>query len=93
MKTGTQISYIPNHANGDIAHPDVEFGFVTAQSRTGHNHFCRYWRKGYPGELRTTANSEMTPDANLSIWDSVSQEIVDELLIRLDYTKPIQVSR
>jgi hypothetical protein len=59
IQRGTQIAYIPQHAGGDIEHQDVEFGFVT--SVRGEFAFCRYWDKRYPGQLRTTANSEATP--------------------------------
>jgi len=77
MKSGTQIAYIPLHAEGDINHPDVEFGFVV--SERGDAHFCRYWRRGHPGELRTVANSELTPTDNLVEYKSVSQDVVDNL--------------
>lgn len=55
---GEQIAYIPLHADGDIEHPDVEFGFVTSQR--GDTVFCRYWRHDLL-DLRTKANSEGTP--------------------------------
>jgi len=77
MKSGTQIAYIPLHAEGDINHPDVEFGFVV--SERGDAHFCRYWRRGHLGELRTVANSELTPSDNLVEYKSVSQDVVDNL--------------
>lgn len=77
MKPGTQIAYIPLHAEGDINHPDVEFGFVV--SERGDAHFCRYWRRGHLGELRTVANSELTPTDNLVEYKSVSQDVVDNL--------------
>lgn len=76
MKPLTQIAYIPAHANGDIAHPDVEFGFVTSLRKDAA--FCRYWRKGHPGELRTLANSELTPIENLVEFESVTQFAVVE---------------
>ena len=79
MKPGTQIAYIPLHANGDIAHPDVEFGFVVSQRKD--HFFCRYWRKGHLGELRTVANSELTPGDALIEYDSVSQDMVDRLIL------------
>ena len=92
MKIGTQIAYIPLHANGDIKHPDVEFGFVTAHKQGFH--FCRYWRKESVGqELRTTANSEATPDDLLVEHVSADQVVVEELLVKLEYTKPFQVTR
>lgn len=58
FRPGEQIAYIPLHADGDIEHPDVEFGFVTSQR--GDTVFCRYWR-GDLLDLRTKANSEGTP--------------------------------
>ena len=79
MKPGTQIAYIPLHAENDINHPDVEFGFVV--SERGDAHFCRYWRRGHPGELRTVANSELTPTNNLVEYKSVSQDVVDNLVL------------
>jgi len=79
MKPGTQIAYIPLHAEGDINHPDVEFGFVV--SERGDAHFCRYWRRGHLGELRTVANSELTPTNNLVEYKSVSQDVVDNLVL------------
>lgn len=59
LKRGDQIIYVPRHAKGDTDHPNCERGFVT--SVRGDNAFCRYWRKRLPFELRTTANSELTP--------------------------------
>jgi len=77
MKLGTQIAYIPLHAENDINNPDVEFGFVVSEH--GDAHFCRYWRRGHLGELRTVANSELTPTDNLVEYKSVSQDVVDNL--------------
>jgi hypothetical protein len=76
MEVGNQIAYIPTHAEGDINHPDVEFGFITGFNSQG-DPFCRYWRKGEVGVLRTTANSECTPiDMVVEHW-SVQQSRVD----------------
>jgi hypothetical protein len=79
MKPGTQIAYIPLHAEGNIDHPDVGFGFVV--SERGDAHFCRYWRKGHIGELRTVANSESTPTQLLVEYKSTSQDMVDKLVL------------
>lgn len=76
FKPLTQIAYIPLHAEGDIAHPDVQFGFVTSQR--GPAHFCRYWRKGHPGELRTLSASELTPDEYLVEFKSVHEQTITE---------------
>lgn len=78
MKAGTQIAYIPMHANGNINHRDVEFGFVTSVRKD--TAFCRYWRKGEPGKLRTLANSEGTPLDMVVPHQSVSRFIVDKML-------------
>lgn len=73
---GEQIAYVPIHANGDLNHPDVEFGFVVRQSGED-GYYCRYWRKGELGVLRTVANSELTSvDDLVSCW-SVPQATVD----------------
>ena len=82
MKPGTQIAYVPLHANGDVNHPDVEFGFVVADR--GSFHFCRYWRKGEPGALRTVANSEASPTDALVEYKSVLQGVVDTILRGLE---------
>lgn len=82
MKQGTQIAYVPEHANGDLSHPDVEFGFV--MSKRGNAHFCRYWVKGVPGELRTVANSELTPSELLVEDISVPQTYVKIALLEIE---------
>ena len=62
-----QIAYIPSHVFEEVQtlskalkHPDVEFGFVVRDKGT-QGVFCRYWLKYSRGELRTKANSELTP--------------------------------
>jgi hypothetical protein len=76
MKPGTQIAYIPTHANNDINHEDVEFGFIT--SKSDKDYFCRYWSGRGKTTLRTAANSERTPSEMLVEYVSVSQKVVDE---------------
>ena len=85
MKLGTQIACIPPHVREIqkplaelLEHPDVEFGFVMLEFRNAH--FCRYWRKGHPGELRTVSNSELTRTNCLVDFKSVNQSIVDQLI-------------
>lgn len=63
LKPGDQIAYVPMHAEGDLTHKDVEFGFVTGFNREG-DVFCRYWSH-FDGSLRTTINSELTPRENI----------------------------
>ena len=86
LKTGKQIVYIPDHAKGDIAHPDAEFGFISSW-RTWEEEgvkketiFCRYYLKNEPGKLRTRANGESTSRRNLYPCESVPQFVVDALL-------------
>lgn len=89
MKMGTQIMYVPLHIVGELAtrpesvlkHPDVEFGFVMTE--IGDCHFCRYWIKGHPGELRTVSNSERTPTDLLVEYRSVDQSIVTAAINRI----------
>ena len=81
MEAGTQVAYIPEHAKGDIHHRDVQYGFVTSQSERMESHFVRYWAREEEGfVLRTTANSELTPDRLLVKHKIVMQERVDKLL-------------
>jgi len=82
MGVGMQIAYIPLHAEGDLHHEDVELGFVT--SSRGSTAFCRYWRKGELGTLRTLANSESTPMNRLIPYSLVPQEYVDKLIDRIE---------
>jgi hypothetical protein len=84
MKKGTQIVYTPDHANGDINHPDSERGFVAHSTIIDDALFCRYWRRGEPLQLRTLANSELTPIRNIIELDTVQQEIVNETLKEID---------
>lgn len=86
MKPGDQIAYIPNHVERSttkyyLDHPDIEFGFVTSLGTDERYCWCRYWRKGRPGELRTTANSELTPIENIILFGGyVDQSIINNLL-------------
>jgi hypothetical protein len=86
LTRGQQIVYIPNHISfspGEplpLDEPGVEKGFVT--SVNGDFAFCRYWRNNPPFGLRTKANSELTPIANLVIQDTVPQIAVEAALER-----------
>lgn len=81
LTIGTQIIYVPAHANGNSWHYDCERGFITSVASLGA--FCRYWSKVTPGELRTKSNSELTPFNRLIIKDTVPQEQVNEQLAKL----------
>ena len=80
LKPGTQILYVPAHAEGDEGHLDVEMGFVTSMHFSGVAVFCRYWSKYSRYELRTTANSELTLLKRIVVRDTVAQERVDRAL-------------
>jgi len=82
MQPGTQIAYIPPHAD-NVNHPDVEFGFITSTRAPDGQVFCRYWQKKKLGTLRTIANSELTPLCRLVRYDSVMQATVNRLLEKL----------
>lgn len=85
FKPGTQVAYIPNHANGDINHVDVEFGFITGMSQDNTFAFCRYWSKNSEIALRTTCNSESTPLENLVEYEHVPQGVVNRIMVALGY--------
>jgi hypothetical protein len=72
-----QVAYIPTHAMGDVNHPDVEFGFVVSKAKAPHCYYVRYWSKYSPGELRTKANSEITPEENLIAHKSHTESQVN----------------
>lgn len=78
FKCGTQIIYIPQHAEENIHHPDCEEGFIT--SVQGRAAFCRYWSKFPPFDLRTRANSELTSLSSLVICDTRPQSTVERAL-------------
>lgn len=81
FKRGDQVAYVPDHANGDISHIDVDFGFVATIYRPKSTFvFVRYWSKHSPNELRTKANSEATLPINLAHYSTKPQEEIDELL-------------
>lgn len=82
LKRGTQIIYVPGHADGDINHPDCERGFVITDN--GGSAFCRYFSKNtLIGNLRTIANSELTPKDCLIIKDTYNQKLVDLWIERI----------
>ena len=81
FERGDQIAYIPTHAEGDIRHKDVEFGFVTSVNK--ESVFCRYWGKTYPTRFRTRSCSEATRRENLVKRITRSQELVNEQLVKI----------
>ena len=84
LKRGTQVLYIPEHAV-DWNDPVCERGFVTHVPAPGTHAFVRYFREG--GNLRTTANSELTPVDRLLKIVLRPQEEIDSLLRELGYVR------
>ena len=98
-KPGTQIVYVPHHkmkrykelGEMNFGYPnDCQPGFVVEDSRVEGSVFCRYWRVTHTQEvlefdLRTKANSELTPVDNLVAKDTVPQEIVASIMAELGY--------
>lgn len=77
---GDQIAYIPDHAEGNPFHPDVEYGFVVIGPTKDGCYYCRYWSKHTPFELRTKANSELTPGDHLVYFVSTPDHLVEKML-------------
>lgn len=87
FQRGTQVAYVPIHADGDILHKDVEFGFI-ATSIDDKQAFVRYWVRGKEGvELRTKSCAELTnvDDSVRVIHHSVTPEAIEEQLRALGY--------
>ena len=80
---GTQVIYIPTHAEGNLCHPDCEEGFVTAHASV-NTVFVRYFYRG-TDELRTIINSEATDMSYLVIKQLRPQEQIEDLLFSLGY--------
>lgn len=87
IRRGTQVAYIPSHADGDITHANVEFGFVTSVREDIGIVFCRYWSQQDPNQLRTRANSEATPLDNIVLHTLHPQEKIDRLLGQIEKNK------
>lgn len=89
LNRGTQIVYVPDHIeggfDGSFEYPNgSQPGFVLAGPMTdefgNQSYFCRYWilhRFRPVHELRTKANSELTPIRLCLIKNTVPQEWVD----------------
>jgi len=86
LKRGTQVVYVPNHADGRLDHPNSEEGFVTNVRNDGVHQvvvFCRFWSKHQPKLLRTRANSELCFPHELVVKDTRPQDVVDALIEKL----------
>ena len=80
MNSRTQVVLIPPHVAGDISNPDCEYGFVTKMHSNGKDAYCRYWSRNKVGQLRTKANSELTPLSMLVPCESVMPERVEYVI-------------
>ena len=81
LDSGTQIVYVPLHAQGNANHPDAEEGFIFAIHASNPNLVhCRFWNKRSPSELRTKANSELCNTERLHFVDTRPQEDVDAMI-------------
>ncbi len=58
FNAGDRVLYVPNHAHGDVTHPDCERGIVS--SNNGVNVFVRYYTRH--GELSLTAQATRPDD-------------------------------
>lgn len=75
LQPGTQIIYVPRHANGNESHRDGETGYVERDE--GKRVLCRFWRKGFGArQLRTIANGEYCSRDTVIVKDTVPQEDV-----------------
>lgn len=84
MKRGDQIAYVPEHARGHgMGHPDVELGFIFDIGSNGII-FCRYWRRGELGKLRTISCSEATNERNLILYKTLNQNIVNKTMEEIE---------
>jgi len=82
FERGNQIAYIPNHAEGNVRHKDVEYGFVTKVVKD--RVFCRFWSKYHLGDLRTIAVSEGCLAKDLCHHISVRPMVVQMHLAEID---------
>lgn len=84
LTIGTQVAYIPDHAEGKIGHEAVEFGFIYRHAPDDDAAYCKYWRQDLKG-LRTVAGSELTQARHLITHTCVPvgqvQEALDQLAL------------
>ena len=87
--------YVPDHVMEDTPEnmwphtPGVEFGFIETEPVDNHVR-CRYWRmetvqgvSTIANELRTKANGEMTPIANIRRYTVYPQPFIQRTLKEL----------
>lgn len=85
-KKGDQVVCIPDHADGDIRHPNVEFGFVM-EDKSDHcwvRYFYADTQKTGTPVLRTVANSESTPKWMLRKHYFALQSYIDTTIAKIE---------
>lgn len=79
LPPGTQIAYVPLHAEGDIDHKDVQFGFIVIEKPDMEAYVCRYFNL-HSDELRTKANGEITPKLMMRVHYHHPKALVAKLI-------------
>lgn len=85
FKQGMQVAYIPQHAEKDINHEDVEYGFITKVDTERRVAWVRYWRGKDNLILRTDDNSQRTRFDSLVPHALCSRKTIDYMLHQLKY--------
>lgn len=85
LKRGTQIAYIPDHADNNLDHADVEYGFITSIKKIEMGMmeeliFCRFWNNNNLDELWTTSCSVCVPIDKLIYFILKPKNVIDEAL-------------
>ena len=85
LKRGTQIVYVPSHIrrkDGSYNKKSsfLERGFVTSGPTLDGSYMCRYWSKSDVEDLRTKANSELTPADCIVVEETYPPSMVQKML-------------
>ncbi len=86
LKRGTQVVYVPKHANGQLDHPNSEEGFVTRvvpYPAGADIVYCRFWSKHAPDTLRTRSTSEACFADELIVKRTRPQKAVKAMLKKI----------
>ncbi len=82
---GDQVVYVPGEADGDINHPNSEFGFVT--STKGKTVFVRFFRNKkdlfHYGNLKNKANSESCNEEDLVAHKFTSDSNIKRIIAKI----------
>lgn len=88
LKRGTQVACVPDHVQELdeclwLDHEDTEFGFIMDQPDLT-TFFCRYWKKGELGRLRTRSCSDLTEGRHLILHESVHESVVRRAIMMIE---------